>query len=166
MALPPVAKVGDMEVQNSVAMVGRTKANSSAYSRDIDMPRPVFSVVVADTMGELMCLFGASDMVFVGGSLVPSGGHNMIEPAHWGLPVISGPSLYNFAEASRLLQQAKALRLAADASELSEIIQEWCEHPQARIAAGERALSVAEGNRGALEKLLAVIAEPLPVEHG
>ena len=50
MALPPVAKVGDMEVQNSVAMVGRTKANSSAYSREIDMPRPVFSVVVAETI--------------------------------------------------------------------------------------------------------------------
>ena len=52
MALPPVAKVGEIEVQNSVAMVGRTNANSSAYSNEILMPRPVVSVVVADTILE------------------------------------------------------------------------------------------------------------------
>ena len=54
-------------------------------------------------MGELMTFFGACDIAFVGGSLVATGGHNMIEPAAWGVPVLTGPHLFNFTEASQLL---------------------------------------------------------------
>lgn len=115
------------------------------------------SVIVADTMGEMMCLLGASDLVFVGGSLVPSGGHNMIEPAHWGLPILSGPSLYNFAEASRLLQQAEAMNVVANQEELAERLIKLSTDPELRQAMGARAMSVAESNRGALDKLLALI---------
>lgn len=115
------------------------------------------SVIVADTMGEMMCLLGASDLVFVGGSLVPSGGHNMIEPAHWGLPILSGPSLYNFAEASRLLRQADAMNVVADQEELAQRLIKLSTDPELRRVMGERAMSVAESNRGALDKLLALI---------
>jgi len=118
---------------------------------------PEQAIVVADTMGEMMSLLGASDIVFVGGSLVPSGGHNMIEPAHWGLPILSGPSLYNFAEASRLLQQADAMKIISDQESFAQNLSKLCLEPETRLAMGKRAMSVAESNRGALDKLLAII---------
>jgi len=118
---------------------------------------PEQAIVVADTMGEMMSLLGASDIVFVGGSLVSSGGHNMIEPAHWGLPILSGPSLYNFAEASRLLQQADAMKIISDQESFAQNLSKLCLEPGTRLAMGKRAMSVAESNRGALDKLLAII---------
>jgi 3-deoxy-D-manno-octulosonic-acid transferase len=111
-------------------------------------------VIVADTMGEMMCLMGASDLVFVGGSLIHSGGHNIIEPAHWGLPIVSGDSLFNFSEASRLLSDAGALNVVSNEEELVQACTWLCENELARQEMGARALQVAGENRGALQRLL------------
>ena len=75
-------------------------------------------------MGELMLFYGACDVSFVGGSLIPSGGHSLIEPAIWGTPLISGPSLYNFSEVSRLLEDAQGMRICQDSSSMAKIVQE------------------------------------------
>ncbi len=118
-------------------------------------------VYLGDTLGELLLLFAAADVAFVGGSLVPTGGHNVLEPAALGLPVLFGPHMFNFAEAERLLCAAGAARRVADAAELSEAAAAWLEHPTARRAAGERGRAVVEAERGALERLLARIEELL-----
>jgi 3-deoxy-D-manno-octulosonic-acid transferase len=102
-------------------------------------------------------MFGASDIAFVGGSLVPNGGHNFIEPAAWGLPLLSGEHLFNFAEVSRLLQDAGALTLAKNADELAQQLLVLVADKNQRDERGAKALQVAVENRGALDKTMAII---------
>lgn len=116
-------------------------------------------IVIGDTMGELLAFYGTADIAFVGGSLVPVGGHNLIEPAAWACPVISGPHLFNFSEVERLLQENNALAIAKNSDELVAAIKNLLTDEELRINAGERANQVANNNRGALKKLCALIAE-------
>lgn len=119
-------------------------------------------VLLGDTMGELLAFCGAADLVFVGGSLVPVGGHNLIEPAAWGQPVLSGPQVFNFVEAARLLEAGGGLRICADGAALSDAVVELFGQPGRRAAMGAAARVVAEANRGALARLEEVIAPLCP----
>lgn len=121
---------------------------------------PATQIILGDTMGELLLMFGASDIAFVGGSLVPNGGHNFIEPAAWALPVLSGPHVFNFAEVASLLTAAKALQLVATADELALAVANLVGDSAGRRERGASALQVANENRGALAKTLKAI-EPL-----
>ncbi|MDG1310663.1 MAG: lipid IV(A) 3-deoxy-D-manno-octulosonic acid transferase [Porticoccaceae bacterium] len=114
-------------------------------------------ILLGDTMGELMAFFGACDIAFVGGSLVSSGGHNIIEPAAWGVPVLTGPHLFNFAEASRLLIEGGAMSVCGSAERLAEQAIGLFENQQRRTEMGDAARLIADANRGALERLMAVI---------
>ncbi|HSC68518.1 MAG TPA: lipid IV(A) 3-deoxy-D-manno-octulosonic acid transferase [Cellvibrio sp.] len=114
-------------------------------------------ILLGDTMGELMLLFGASDIAFVGGSLVANGGHNFIEPAAWGLPLLSGEHLFNFAEVSHLLKAADALDVVHNSDELTQHLHNLLRNPELRKCKGENALRVAMENRGALDKTLGLI---------
>ncbi|MCQ2045617.1 3-deoxy-D-manno-octulosonic-acid transferase [Stutzerimonas stutzeri] len=115
-------------------------------------------VLVGDTMGELLFLYALADIAFVGGSLVPNGGHNLLEPAALGKPVLSGPHLFNFLEISAQLRAAGALREVENASELASAVDAlWSDLPYAERmrTAG---LVVLKNNQGALERLLAGLA--------
>ncbi|MBI2380665.1 MAG: lipid IV(A) 3-deoxy-D-manno-octulosonic acid transferase [Gammaproteobacteria bacterium] len=118
---------------------------------------PDTSVYLGDTLGELLIMYGAADLAFVGGSLVPVGGHNFLEPAALGLPCLSGPHDFNFADIARQLAAAGGLRRVADAAELAEAVGAWLAEPEAREAAGAAALGVVEANRGALARLLELV---------
>lgn len=118
-------------------------------------------VYLADTMGELLMLFGVADVAFVGGSLVPVGGHNLLEPAGWGKPVVTGPHLHNFTAISGLLDDAGALTLVEDADALAITLQGLFRNPAQRQHQGQAAAAVVEANRGALEKGLQLISEQL-----
>ncbi len=122
---------------------------------------PHTDIILGDTMGELLLMFGASDIAFVGGSLVPNGGHNFIEPAAWALPLLSGPHVFNFAEVANLLSAANALNLVSSSDELAEAIEELVKDNGQRQAYGNAALQVANENRGALDKTLRVIEKYL-----
>lgn len=118
-------------------------------------------VLLGDTMGELLVLLGAADAAFIGGSLVPVGGHNLMEPAAWAIPIITGPHLFNFADASTLLLQEGGLKIIHSSEELaSEVIELW-QNKDKRLNMGEKALAVANRNRGALHKLLNLIDQTL-----
>ena len=137
---------------------------ASGYSlarRSSNDPVEQADILLGDTMGELMTFFGACDIAFVGGSLVSNGGHNMIEPAAWSKPILSGLSVFNFAEVSRLLAESGGLSLIEDAAALAETAIELIENPDQAQQTGRQAQFVAEANRGALEKLLAVIDSSL-----
>ena len=112
-------------------------------------------------MGELMSFYGACDIAFVGGSLVATGGHNMIEPAAWGVPVLSGPYLFNFSEASRLLLQSDAMAVCDSAEQLAGQAVELFQDSLRRQEMGAAARRVAEANRGALERLLALVEKTI-----
>lgn len=129
----------------------------SIARRSRDKTYSGIDILLGDTMGELMVLFGAADIAFVGGSLVPNGGHNFIEPAAWGLPLLSGEHLFNFAEVSALLQSADALDIAKNKNELVAQLKHLILDSALRKEKGQRALRVAMENRGALDKTLAKI---------
>lgn len=117
------------------------------------------SILLVDTIGELLLFYAASDIAFVGGSLITTvGGHNLIEPAANQLPLISGPHLYNFAEVSRLLRDADALRIVNDANELADEVNALLADPSLRKTLGARAYAVSIANKGALQKQLDMIA--------
>ncbi|MDX9875671.1 MAG: lipid IV(A) 3-deoxy-D-manno-octulosonic acid transferase [Spongiibacteraceae bacterium] len=116
-------------------------------------------VLLGDTMGELLLLYGCADVAFVGGSLVERGGHNTLEPAAWGIPVLTGPSDFNFSEISRLLGEAGAQVKVANADALAAELVTLTAQPELRIRRGAAAQSVMAANRGALTRHLAALAE-------
>lgn len=118
-------------------------------------------VFLGDTMGELPLFYAASDAAFVGGSLIETGGHNPLEPAALGLPVVSGPHVFNFQRINELLSEAGALSQVHDAGELAERIGAYLSDANLRHAHGERGREVVERNRGALRALLEMIGERL-----
>ena len=110
-------------------------------------------VIVGDTMGELMTLYGIADIAFVGGSLVETGGHNLLEPAVWRLPIISGPHLFNFAEVDKLMSAADALIKVGSENELAAKVDGLLSAPELSDRVGEAAFKVVEQNRGSMERL-------------
>jgi 3-deoxy-D-manno-octulosonic-acid transferase len=114
-------------------------------------------VLLGDTMGELLWLYGCADIAFVGGSLIARGGHNTLEPAAWGLPLLSGPSDFNFHEISALLARAGALVKVRDAQELAAQLIALAASAPERSRRGAAARAGVAGNRGARDKQLGEI---------
>lgn len=114
-------------------------------------------ILLADTMGELMLLFAASDIAFVGGSLVPTGGHNFLEPAVLAMPVIAGPHVFNFTEISQLLIDAGGMIQCETAEALAGEVKRLIDQPNERLIMGAAALSVVKNNGGAQQRLFELI---------
>ncbi|MFO7642019.1 MAG: lipid IV(A) 3-deoxy-D-manno-octulosonic acid transferase [Candidatus Competibacteraceae bacterium] len=128
--------------------------------RSEEQPCPPETVVfLGDSMGELLQFYAAADLAFVGGSLVATGGHNVLEPALLGLPVLFGPHMFNFTEAGQRLLAAEAAWQVADAATLATAVDRLLADPERRRAAGERGRAVVERHRGALAALLACVEE-------
>ena len=127
--------------------------------------RPEAQVLLLDTMGELTAFYAASDVAFVGGSLVPVGGHNLLEPAALGVPVITGPHTQNGPEIARLLIAAGGALEVADGVALAAAAGRLLADPALRERMGESARSFVEAHRGSLARLLALI-EPLLAAGG
>jgi len=116
--------------------------------------------LLLDTMGELTAFYAASDAAFVGGSLVPVGGHNLLEPASVGVPVITGTHTQNAPEIARLLVEAGGALEVADGTALAAAAARLLADPELRGRMGARARRFVESHRGSLGRLLALI-EPL-----
>lgn len=125
-------------------------------------PTDEAAVLVINSVGELSLLYGAADIAFVGGSLVRRGGHNFAEAAAWGIPLLSGPSVYNFGDMSARLAAAGALKVVADGAALLRVAGELLADAPRRERAGVAARAVVEANRGALARLLAEVMAVLP----
>jgi 3-deoxy-D-manno-octulosonic-acid transferase len=118
-------------------------------------------VLLVDTLGELAELYASADVAFVGGSLVPAGGHNLLEPAALGLPVLTGPHYFSTREiAQQLLEQGAALQVA-DARELAAVLRRLLHDPKERQHIGALARQIVESNRGSVARLLALIEPQL-----
>lgn len=116
---------------------------------------------VIDTMGELVAFFAAADVAFIAGSLEPIGGHNVLEPAVIGKPVIVGPHTFNFDEVTALLIDAGAALRVADGEELASTLGELMQDPLRRQAMGEAALAIVARERGAVGRTLTLIGEAM-----
>jgi 3-deoxy-D-manno-octulosonic-acid transferase len=127
------------------------KAAAAAASAD---------VLLVDTLGELLDFYAAADVAFVGGSLVPVGGHNLLEPAAVGIPILTGPHNENSADIAGLLIERGAAAVVRDAAELGGRVSMLLSDPEERDRIGAMGRDSVDNNRGALGKLLQLI-EPL-----
>lgn len=119
-------------------------------------------VVLVDSVGELAALYAAADAAFVGGSLVPIGGHNLLEPAALGVPVLTGPSQANSREIARLLLEQGAALEVKDARELAAALRRLLADPAERQRMGAIGRRIVEANRGSVQRLLDLIESLLP----
>jgi 3-deoxy-D-manno-octulosonic-acid transferase len=123
---------------------------------------PRADVVVLDTIGELAQLYQVATAVFVGGSLVDAGGHNILEPAVYGKPIVFGPHMQNFAEIARTFIEHHGAVEVRSAADLATCLVDLLGDPVRRASLGAAARALVEANRGAKAKSLAVIAQLLP----
>lgn len=125
-----------------------------------DVCKASTSVYFGDTMGEVTLFYAASDIAFVAGSLTPIGGHNMLEPAALGVPVLTGPYVFNAQEIADRFVAEEACRMVQDTDGLVAEVDRLLRHPNEARALGENGRQILEKNRGALLRLLRLI-EPL-----
>lgn len=126
---------------------------------------PRADAVVLDTIGELAEVYQIATVVFVGGSLVPAGGHNILEPALFGKPIVIGPHMENFAEiAEAFVSNHAAIQVHSD-RDLDEVIVTLMGDPVRRARLGAAARALIEANRGAKDKTMAVITTLVPPPH-
>lgn len=124
-----------------------------------ELPSSATSVYLGDTMGELPLLYGLADVALVCGSLLPVGGHNLVEPAALGLPLLAGPHLFNFQQIADDLQAAGALEIAADVPMIVVKVTSLLGNPGQRAVAGRNARDYVAANRGACARTLALVAD-------
>lgn len=117
-------------------------------------------VYLGDTMGELLTLLSAADICFMGGSLIGDkvGGHNLLEPAALGKPLLNGPSYYNFSEIMQLLQDNDAVTICENAQQITYNLQQFWTTSQLLQVKGANALRVVEQNTGAISRTISNIA--------
>lgn len=122
-------------------------------------PTAECGVFLLDSLGELLPYYACADVAFVGGSLVPAGGHNLMEPAGLGVPVLTGPFSFNFTEIVGLLVDANALLVVRDAAELAGRVAELLADANLRHAMGEAARRVFDSNKGAAERVVQLLVQ-------
>ena len=135
--------------RRGLACVRRTE-NIAELNADID-------VFLGDTMGELSLMYASSDVAFVGGSLEPLGGQNILEPCALGVPVVFGPHMFNFPDISRWTIKEGAGLMVQNAAELEQAIAELLSNPSLRDDMGSKGLRFIDAHRGALEKNYSLI---------
>jgi 3-deoxy-D-manno-octulosonic-acid transferase len=115
----------------------------------LDAPALEADVMILDTMGELASVYSRADIVFVGGSLATWGGHNLVEPAIVGKPIVFGPHMSNFKEMARLFLEAEAAIQVNGREKLTGALEELMRSPERRVMLGQNARELVRANRGA-----------------
>jgi 3-deoxy-D-manno-octulosonic-acid transferase len=141
------------EVEELVRDAGMTPQRLSA-----DPPTSAWDVGIVDTFGQLPTYYGLASAVFIGGSLIPHGGQNPLEPASLGKPLLFGPSMHNFADIARQLLDRRAARQLRNGSELSAALRDLLGDRLAAEAMGRRAQDVVEQSRGTTQRTLEALA--------
>ncbi len=115
-------------------------------------------VLIGDTMGELQRLYAAADVAFIGGSLVPHGGQNLLEACAVNVPPVFGPHMFHFEEIAAMALERGAARQVHDSAALAAAVALYFEQPELRRAAGRAAHTLVSDNRGALARTLELIS--------
>lgn len=141
-------EVAELLIQHKINFIQRSKNQACTNS---------VSVMLGDTMGELGMYYSIADVAFVGGSLVPIGGHNLLEPAALGIPCITGPYTYDCKETVVMLEQAAALIVVHNAAELAQQVKLLLDSIEYRAKIAANALQVVMQNRGSVQKIMQII---------
>lgn len=125
------------------------------FVRRTELPvelEPSAEVYIGDTMGELSLMYACSDVAFVGGSLEPLGGQNILEPCALGIPAVFGPHMFNFPEISRLTLKEGAGKMVQNSEQLAQVLEKLLANPSLRDEMGSKGVAFVEAHRGALLK--------------
>jgi 3-deoxy-D-manno-octulosonic-acid transferase len=152
------------EISTLASKLGLTAARRTAL---LLKPSVGHNIVILDTIGELGKIYGLGDIIFIGGSLIPHGGHNILEPAAHGKPILVGPHMFNFKDTYALLSGRGACATVYDAAGLGDKILDILGNEAISKAMSQEALAIIHENRGAsrksalyLQELLAARAVP------
>ena len=137
------------EVERAATRAGVACVRRSHLPKEVPQPG---GAILLDTMGELARLYAVASVVFIGGSLIPHGGQNILEPAVYGRPVLHGPHMGNFAEMRDLFQAARAAVEVVDDRSLSEALQALLDDPAEADRVGQAGRAIVEAQRGATER--------------
>jgi len=143
MGLKAVLRTGVSEQSEEHRVQPATRRGSNGYD-----------VLVLNTMGELGRIYGLGSVCFVGGSLVPVGGHNLLEPASFGIPVVFGPHTHNFVSMAESLFEGGGGHRVRNGDELYRTMKAFFENAEVRTRSGARAKAFVERNRGALKRVV------------
>ncbi len=124
------------------------------------------AIVLLDSLSELASIYRLASAAFIGGTLVPTGGHNPIEAARFGVPVIVGPSMENFRRIARDLEAAEGLSLAADGKALTEAWRRLLDRPDEAAEQGSRGRAIVDRNRGAARRSVELLSELVDLSSG
>jgi 3-deoxy-D-manno-octulosonic-acid transferase len=141
------------------SIVRRTALESTEEALATQLSSP--ELLLLDSIGELAGVFELADVVFMGGTLVPTGGHNLLEPAYWGKPILFGPHMRNFRDIAQLFLDAGAAVQVRNARELGRVILQLLEDEARRCELGERAKKVLEQESGATQRVMERLRELL-----
>jgi 3-deoxy-D-manno-octulosonic-acid transferase len=139
-----------------VAELGRRRGFEVVRRTELPRAHGAGAVIVVDTVGELASMYSAGDVAFVGGSLVPAGGHNVLEPALRAKPVLFGPHTENFREAAGLLRDGGGA-VVRDGVELATTLTRWMTDGDLRASLGSAARQAAASREGAVRETLELI---------
>lgn len=153
------ASVAELLARRGVKFARRSRMASGEETPQLPGETPVLLV---DTLGELAMLYASAEVAFVGGSLVAVGGHNLLEPAALGLPVLTGPSYFNSKEIAQLLLARGAALEVHSAQELATVLQRLLAAPEVRDQIGSIGKQIIAANRGSVARILAIIEPWLP----
>jgi len=145
-------------VASLVQASGLTLTRRSAAKQ----PAADSQVYLCDSMGELMQLFGYADVAFIGGSLVEVGGHNLLEPSAWSLPVLSGPYVHNFETIAQMLTDAGALVTVNNTDQLGRSVGLLLDNTLQQQKHGKAANAVLTAHQGALQRVLSLVSSSWP----
>jgi len=140
------------EVEGVLSAHGLTYVRRSAISPG---QRPTVDVVLVDTVGELTSIYEVADVAVIGGSFIPHGGQNPLEPAYWSKPVVCGPYMDNFPFIDQFYESSAALRVESD--NLMAVVDGLLESEERRNEMGRRASDIIERNRGAVHRALELV---------
>jgi 3-deoxy-D-manno-octulosonic-acid transferase len=143
-------EVASQLVSRGVRFVRRSQAPAAGAITEAE-------ILLLDSLGELLDFYAGSDVAFVGGSLVPIGGHNLLEPAALGLPILTGPNTSNSADVARLLIERGAAQVVRNPQELADKVIALLADPDARERMGAEGRAFVDANKGALQKLLGLV---------
>lgn len=138
------------------------RTNLADSERQIRTQIAPTEILLLDTIGELAGVFELADLVFMGGSLVPTGGHNVLEPAYWAKPILFGPHMHNFRDIAQLLLSKDAAVQVADAGHLGDSMRRLLADDVRRRQLGVEARQVLDEQRGATERVLDALTQWLP----
>lgn len=145
-------EVAELLRAQQLSYIRRTSLRGNA--REMQQRIASTDILLLDTIGELGQIYGLADVVFVGGSLVPTGGHNLVEPACWGKPITFGPHMDNFRDVAGLFLAAGGALQVANAGELAEAALHFLDQPADAHLMGQRAKAVVNEQAGAASRIL------------